>query len=54
MNRLEPDRQLSGHPRCLQVESFDHPTDPLKYRYDDEWKTAESWTETIKIKSAAR
>ncbi len=36
----------------VYVESFDHPDDELKYRYEDEWRTAESWTETIKIKQA--
>lgn len=28
---------------------FDHPTDPLKYRWDDGWKTAEEWTTNIKV-----
>ncbi|MCH9653713.1 MAG: penicillin acylase family protein [Planctomycetes bacterium] len=36
----------------LYVESFNHPTDPLKYRYNDLWLKAVSWKETIKIKQA--
>lgn len=28
---------------------FDHPTDRLKYRYDDGYRTAEEWTNTIKV-----
>ncbi len=42
-----------NYPDILDVyeETFDHPTDPLKYRYDDQWKTAETWSETIRIKA---
>ena len=28
---------------------FDHPTDPLRYRYNGEYRQAEQWTETIGI-----
>lgn len=36
----------------VYVESFNHPYDPFKYRYNDQWLTAETWKETIKIKQA--
>ena len=29
---------------------FDHPTDPLKYRYDVGWRTAEQWVENIGVR----
>ncbi|MCH7911145.1 MAG: penicillin acylase family protein, partial [Candidatus Hydrogenedentes bacterium] len=31
--------------------TFDHPTDPLKYKYDGGYRDAESWTATIKVKT---
>ncbi|QDT98233.1 penicillin acylase family protein [Gimesia aquarii] len=34
----------------VYVESFNHPQNPLKYRFNDQWLTAETWKETIKIK----
>jgi acyl-homoserine-lactone acylase len=30
---------------------FDHPADSLKYKFDGEYLTAESWTDSIKIKT---
>ena len=30
---------------------FDHPTDPLKYRYGKDWRTAQQWTEEIAVRN---
>ncbi len=34
----------------VYVEDFGHKTDPKKYRFDDEWKSATSWSDSIYIK----
>jgi len=32
-------------------ETFDHPSDPNKYRYDDGWRTADVWKRSINVKT---
>lgn len=33
-------------------ERFDHPTDPLLYRYGQDWRRAEKWADTLRLKTA--
>jgi acyl-homoserine-lactone acylase len=32
---------------------FDHPADPLMYRYDDEWRRAVEWEDTVRINTVS-
>jgi acyl-homoserine lactone acylase PvdQ len=36
----------------LYFESFDDPNDPLSYRYGEEHRMAETWTEVVRVKDA--
>lgn len=36
------------------IETFDHPTDPKKYRFGDGWRDAVVWKDTVKIKEGSR
>lgn len=34
----------------VYIEDFSHESDPEKYRYDDSWKSATKWEDSIKVK----
>jgi acyl-homoserine-lactone acylase len=41
----------ADHADAYEVQ-FDHPTDPLLYRYDDGWRQAEEWDHTLQVNTA--